>query len=71
MPALGGGLLRGRVCSRGCLLLGRSPGPHTRGNLRGIRSRPTPKGEVEVDLVKAPPTATAAGGKHPTGMHSC
>ena len=22
-------------------------------------------------LVQTPPTATAAGGKHPTGMHSC
>ena len=22
-------------------------------------------------LVETPPTATASGGKHPTGMHSC
>ena len=63
---------------------GFGPGPHPRGKLRGIWSRLTPKGEVEGDLVQAhtqggswgelasPPTmATAAGGTHPTGMHSC
>ena len=91
---------------------GSGPGPHPRGKLRGIWSRPTPKGEVEGDLaggcvcsrgclipggsdpggmpaprgvsapggsargggVWRPPssvTATAAGGTHPTGMHSC
>ena len=105
---------------------GGSPGPYPRGKLRGIWSRPTPKGEVEGDLVQAhtqggswwgsgpgphsrgnlrgiwpvggacsrwgacsgrylllgggvsapggwrpPMMATAAGGKHPTGMHSC
>ena len=36
----GGGLLRGGVCSGGC-------------------------------LVRPPRMATAAGGTHPTGMHSC
>ena len=85
---------------------GSGPGPHPRGKLRGIWSRPTPKGEVEGDLargvlqgcllwgggVSAPwgvcsggvlalgvcvetplPSvmATAAGGTHPTEMHSC
>ena len=55
---------------------GSGPGPHPRGKLRGIWSRPTPKGEVEGDLVQAQPppfpvTATAAAGTHPTGMHSC
>ena len=48
-------------CSRslgGCL------GPHPRGKLRGIRSRPTPKGEIEGDQIQA-------AGMHPTGMHSC
>ena len=41
---------------------GGSPGPHPRGELRGIWSRPT-----------YPPamTTTAAGGTHPSGMHSC
>ena len=51
----------GGVCSRGCLLQGVSargvwpsdPGPHPRGKLRGIRSRPTPKGEIEGDQVQA------------------
>ena len=39
--------------------LGRSgPGPH-------------PRGEVEGELASPPPMATAAGGTHPTGMHSC
>ena len=71
---------------------------HTQGGSLGGSgwgvSKPTPKGEVEGDLVQAhsqggswggsapggvpawgcgetPPTATAAGGTHPTGMHSC
>ena len=37
---------------------GSGPGPHPRGKLRGIWSSP-------------PRMATAAGGTHPTGMHSC
>ena len=32
---------------------GSGPGPHPRGKLRGIRSRPTPKGEIEGDQVQA------------------
>ena len=40
--------------SLGGLARGRSPGPHPRGKLKGIWSRPTPKGEVEGDLVQAP-----------------
>ena len=32
---------------------GGSPGPHPRGKLRGIRSRPTPKGGIEVDQIQA------------------
>ena len=39
---------------------GSDPGPHPRGKLRGIRPRLPPQ----------MPT-TAAGGTHPTGMHSC
>ena len=31
------------------------PGPHPRGKLRGIRSRPTPKGEIEGDQIQPPP----------------
>ena len=38
---------------------GSDPGPHPRGKFRGIRTRPPPR------------TTTAAGGTHPTGMHSC
>ena len=34
--------------------VGGSPGPHPRGKLRGIWSSPTPKGEVEGDLVGVP-----------------
>ena len=63
----------------------RFPGPHPGGKFRGIwlgggGFRPTPKGEVEGDLAGGcllqggcgdpPVTATAAGGTHPTGMHS-
>ena len=63
---------------------GSGPVPHPRGKLRGIRSRPTPKGEIQGDQVQAniqrgnlggsgpnPPMTTAAGGTHPTRMHSC
>ena len=87
-------------CIPACLaagLGGGSPGPHSRGKLRGIWCRPKPKGEVEGDLpggclvlgvpdpggagprgclplggylVETPRMATAAGGTHPTGMHS-
>ena len=39
--------LRRRVSSGGV-----SPGPHPRGKLRGIWSRPTPRGEVEGDLAR-------------------
>ena len=41
-------------------LRGSDPGPHQRGKLRGIRTSPLP-----------PTTTTAAGGTHPTGIHSC
>ena len=43
---------------------GSDPGPHPRGKLRGIRSRPTPKREIEGDQIQA-------DGTHPTGMYSC
>ena len=61
-------------------LRGSGRGPQPRGKLRGTWSRPTPKGEVEGDLAGGacsegcgdpPVMATAAGGTHPTGMHSC
>ena len=53
-------------------LRGSDPGPHPRGKFRGIRSRPTSKGEIQGDQDKPPPSmTTAAGGTHPTGMHSC
>ena len=45
---------------------GGSPGPHPRGKLRGIWprgvSRPTPKGEIEGDLVKAHSQGGSWGG---------
>ena len=34
------------------------------------RQANTPEGHNS-GLVETPPTATAAGGTHPTGMHSC
>ena len=38
---------------------------------RGV-SRPTPRGSIPACTeADPPPTATAAGGTHPTGMHSC
>ena len=66
----GGVVSRGCLLWGGCLLLGR------------VCSRPTPKGEFEGDQIQAhtqggnwrgsdpPPTTTAVGGTHPTGMHS-
>ena len=59
--------------------------PTPKGKIEGIRSRPTPKGEIKGDQIQAhtqggnsggsgpdpPQTTTAAGGTHPTGMHSC
>ena len=56
----------------------RFPGPHSGGRLRGLVgggiSRPTPGGGVSQHALRQSPlllTATAAGGTHPTGMHSC
>ena len=37
----------------------------------GEVSRPTPGGSIPACTEADPPTATAAGGTHPTGMHSC
>ena len=42
-------LLEGLVPAPG----GGYPGLHPRGKLRGIRSRPTPKGEIEGDQIQA------------------
>ena len=59
-------------------MLCRFPSPHPRGKLRGLVwgvSRPTPGGGVSQHALRQtlpPPTmAIAAGGTHPTGMHSC
>ena len=43
----GGALSQGGAGSGGFWSQGGAPGPHPRGKLRGIRSRPTPKGEIE------------------------
>ena len=54
----GGACCRGGACSGGCLL-------------QGV---PSPRGACSGGfggLVETPRTATAAGGTHPTGMHSC
>ena len=52
---------------------GSDPGRHPRGKFRGIRSRPTSKGVIQGDQDQPPlpRMTTAAGGMHPTGMHSC
>ena len=49
----------------GCLVRG---GAWSRGGLSGPRGVPGPGGSPGGD---PPGTATAAGGTHPTGMHSC
>ena len=77
---------RGWYPSMPCRFPGPHPGGKLRGSCQGVVSRPTPKGEVEGDLAGGspgphlsqhalrqtlPPTATAACGTHPIGMHSC
>ena len=60
---------RGGAWSGGCLVWG-VPGPGgawSRG-VSGPRGVPGPGGSPGGD---SPGTATAAGGTHPTGMHSC
>ena len=55
---LGQGYVFTRVCDS-VHSVGGSPGPH-------------PGGSASLhDGIHSPPTATAAGGTHPTGMHSC
>ena len=45
---------------------GSDPGPHPRGKLRGIRSRPPPPPRKQT-----PAYGQWAAGTHPNGMHSC
>ena len=81
MPGLGGFWVKGPVGGSGPSMPSMFPGPHARGKFRGIWpggvSRPTPKREVQGDLVQAhtqahtPMTATAVDSTHPTGMRSC
>ena len=86
VPGPGGCLLRGGVCSwGGCLVLGGgvctrvlflhlsvSHSVHRGGLLQGVPG-PVGKGIWPGGVETPPPhvTATAAGGAHPTGMHSC
>ena len=68
----------GGVWSGGCLVLGQNtqggnwgglgPGPQPRGKLKGIRSRPTPKGETEGDQIQAHTQGGNWGGSDP-GPH--
>ena len=59
-PTLGGGLSRP------------TPGRGVQAQAQGV-SRPRPGGGVSQHALRQTPhqTATAAGGTHPTGMHSC
>ena len=62
-----GGKLRGLA---GVGLQARTQGEVDGSGLGGV-SRPTPRGCVPAFTeADPPPTATAAGGTHPTGMHS-
>ena len=56
----------GGVCSRGCLVWCLVPGGCAPGGVPGPGGS-APRGVPGGD----PQTATAAGGTHPTGMHSC
>ena len=71
----GGSLLPGGICSGGLQAHtqggnwgGSGPGPHPRGKLRRIRSRPTPKGEIEEDQIQAHTQGGNWGGSDP-GPH--
>ena len=44
---------------------GSGPGPHPRGKLRGVRSRHTPKGEIEGDQIQAHTQGGNWGGSDP------
>ena len=83
---LGQGNIFRSVCQEFCSQGGGgSPGPHPRGKLRGLAggvSRSTPGGggspgpgpgciPICTEADSPQQTATAAGGTHPTGMHSC
>ena len=70
----GGGSDSGGVWFRGCLFPGGvwsqwgPPSLHPRGKLRGIRSRPTPKGEIKGDQIQAHTQGEIEGGSDP-GPH--
>ena len=49
-----GGACSGCLLPVGGLVWGGAPGPHPRQKLMGIRSRPTPKGEIEGDQTPSP-----------------
>ena len=55
----GGCLVGGCLFPGGCLVPGGSDPGGVPGSRRGLVENPSPR------------TATAAGGTHPTGMHSC
>ena len=59
---------RGGVCSWGVWSREGPPDPHPRGKLRGITSRPTPKGEIEGDQIQAHTQGGHWGGSDP-GPH--
>ena len=76
-PCKGGSPCQG-VFLPGGLLAGGSPGPHLGGLQAHTRGffRQTSEGEgipgcTEADTPPPQQTATAVGGTHPTGMHSC
>ena len=62
----GGGVLQAHT--QGGNWGGSGPGPHPRGKLRGIRSRPTPKGEIDGDQIQAHTQRGNWGGSDP-GPH--
>ena len=68
--APGGGCLVRGVCSGGCLVRGGVPGPG-RGSAPGGSLVPVGCLVLGVPGGDPPRTATAVGGRHPTGMHSC
>ena len=70
----GGSAPGGGACSGGYLLPGGGSAPGRRiwsGGVPAPGGGLVPGGLVRGAWWRPPPTATAAGGRHPTGVHSC
>ena len=68
---LGGSGPRGVPAPGGALVLSGASRLTPKGEIQGDQVQAHTQGEIQGDQDQSPPTATAVGGTHPTGMHSC